>query len=43
MQLGFAEGTVKVHRHNIMQKMGAGSFVALVRVADLLGIRQQEN
>jgi FixJ family two-component response regulator len=42
-KLEVAESTVKVHRHNIMQKMGAGSFVALVRVADLLGIRQQEN
>jgi len=35
-KLGFAEGTVKVHRRNIMQKMGVGSTAALVRVADLL-------
>ena len=39
-KLGCAEGTVKVHRCNIMQKMGAGSPAALVRMSDLLGIHQ---
>jgi FixJ family two-component response regulator len=42
-QLGVSEITVKVHRGNIMRKMGARSHAALVRMADLLGVRQQES
>ena len=42
-KLGIAEITVKVHRANITRKMGARSRADLVRMADLLGIRQQEN
>ena len=42
-KLGVSEITVKVHRGNIMRKMGARSLAALVRMADLLGIRQQES
>ena len=42
-KLGVTEITVKVHRGNIMRKMGARSRADLVRMADLLGIRQQEN
>ena len=40
-KVGSAEGTVKAHRHHIMQKMGARSFAALVRMSDLLGIQRQ--
>jgi FixJ family two-component response regulator len=42
-KLGCAEGTVKVHRCNIMQKMDAGSQAALVRMSDLLGIPQHRS
>jgi FixJ family two-component response regulator len=42
-KLGVSEITVKVHRRNITRKMGARSRAALVRMADLLGIRQQES
>lgn len=38
-QLGMSETTVKVHRHQVMEKMGAGSLPDLVRMADRLGIR----
>jgi len=40
-KLGISEITVKVHRGNAMRKLGARSLAALVRMADLLGIRQQ--
>jgi FixJ family two-component response regulator len=30
--------TVKVHRHNVMKKLGAKSLPDLVRFADMLGI-----
>jgi FixJ family two-component response regulator len=42
-KLGVSEITVKVHRGNAMRKMGVRSLAALVRMADLLGIRQQES
>ena len=35
-QLGITEYTVQVHRGHIMRKMRAGSFAALVRMADRL-------
>jgi len=38
-QLGMSETTVKIHRHQVMEKMGAGSLPELVRMADRLGIR----
>jgi len=41
-KLGVAEITVKVHRANATRKMGARSHADLVRMADRLGIRQQE-
>jgi FixJ family two-component response regulator len=37
-ELGIAETTIKVHRHNIMQKMGATSLPALVRMVEKLGL-----
>jgi FixJ family two-component response regulator len=35
-QIGISEITVKVHRHNVMQKLGAKSLPDLVRMADIL-------
>jgi FixJ family two-component response regulator len=37
-EIGVTEITVKVHRGNLMRKMGARSLAELVRMADLLGI-----
>jgi FixJ family two-component response regulator len=39
-EMGVSEITVKVHRGNVMRKMGAKSLVDLVRMADMLGIRR---
>jgi FixJ family two-component response regulator len=39
-EIGVSEITVKVHRGNVMRKMGARSLADLVRMADTLGIRQ---
>jgi FixJ family two-component response regulator len=33
-ELGTSEATVKIQRHNVMEKMGAGSLADLVRMAD---------
>ncbi len=38
-ELGTSETTVKIQRHRVMQKMGADSLAALVRMADRLSIR----
>ena len=35
---GLTEATVKVHRHNLMKKLGATSVPELVRMANILGI-----
>ena len=40
-QLGVSEVTVKVHRHNAMQKLGARSLADLVRIADTLGVSRK--
>ncbi len=40
-EIGVSEVTVKVHRHNVMKKLGARSLADLVRIADLLGIPRQ--
>jgi FixJ family two-component response regulator len=42
-QLGVSEITAKVHRGNVMKKMGARSLADLVRMADALGIRQAKH
>ena len=42
-ELGVSEITAKVHRGNVMRKMGARSLADLVRMADALGIRQAKN
>src|SRR4029077_18154916 len=39
-EIGVSEITVKVHRSNVMRKMGANSLADLVRMADALGIRR---
>jgi FixJ family two-component response regulator len=39
VELGMSETTVKIHRHQVMEKMRAGSLPELVRMADRLGIR----
>jgi FixJ family two-component response regulator len=39
-ELGVSEITVKVHRGNVMRKMGAKSLAELVRMADTLGVRR---
>jgi FixJ family two-component response regulator len=40
-QMGISEITVKVHRHNVMKKLGAKSLPELVRMADVLGTFQK--
>jgi FixJ family two-component response regulator len=39
-ELGITEYTVQIHRGNIMRKMKADSFAALVRLATKLGLEQ---
>ena len=41
-EIGIAEGTVKVHRHNIMKKLAAKSFPDLVRMADIVGLPHKD-
>ncbi|HZR60632.1 MAG TPA: response regulator transcription factor [Xanthobacteraceae bacterium] len=41
-ELGVSEITVKVHRGNVMRKMGAKTLAELVRMADVLGIRRTD-
>jgi FixJ family two-component response regulator len=42
-EFGIAEITVKIHRGNVMKKMGAKSLADLVRMAETLGIRRAES
>jgi FixJ family two-component response regulator len=38
-EIGISEITVKIHRGNVMKKMGAKSLAELVRMAEALGVR----
>jgi FixJ family two-component response regulator len=40
-EIGIAEITVKIHRGNVMKKMGAKSLADLVRLAETLAIRRE--
>jgi FixJ family two-component response regulator len=42
-EIGVSEITVKVHRGNVMHKMGAESLAHLVRMADALGVRRADS
>ena len=42
-ELGVSEITAKMHRGNVMRKMGARSLADLVRMADAFGIRQAKH
>ena len=42
-EIGVSEITVKVHRHNVMQKLGAKSLAELVRIADVLEISRDKS
>jgi FixJ family two-component response regulator len=39
-EVGLSEITIKVHRGNVMHKMGAKSLADLVRMAEALGVRR---
>jgi FixJ family two-component response regulator len=41
-EIGVSEITVKVHRHNLMRKLGAKSLPDLVRLADILGVSRKQ-
>jgi FixJ family two-component response regulator len=41
-EIGIAEVTVKVHRHNVMKKLAAKSLPDLVRMADVLGLPHKD-
>jgi len=42
-EVGISEVTVKLHRGNVMRKMGAKSLADLVRMADALGLRRNDS
>jgi FixJ family two-component response regulator len=42
-ELGTSETTVKIHRRQVMEKMGARSVPELVRMVDRLGILVQKS
>ena len=39
-ELGTSETTIKIHRHQVMEKMAANSLAELVRMSDRLGLRR---
>jgi len=42
-EVGASETTVKIHRHQVMEKMAADSLPDLVRMADRLGIAARKS
>jgi len=42
-ELGLAEGTVKLHRGNVMRKMNVRSVAELVRMAEILGFARRKS
>jgi FixJ family two-component response regulator len=42
-EVGASETTVKIHRHQVMEKMGAASLADLVRMADRLGVSARKS
>jgi len=42
-EIGVTEITVKVHRGQVMRKMGAKSLAELVKMADILGVRRTKS
>jgi FixJ family two-component response regulator len=42
-EVGTSETTVKIHRHQAMEKMRAGSLADLVRMADRLGVSARKS
>ena len=42
-EIGVSEITVKLHRGNVMRKMGAKSLAELVRMADALEVRRTKS
>jgi FixJ family two-component response regulator len=42
-EVGASETTVKIHRHQVMEKMAAGSLADLVRMADRLGVSTRKS
>jgi RNA polymerase sigma factor (sigma-70 family) len=42
-EIGVSEVTVKVHRHNVMKKLGARSLADLVRFADMLDVHRKKS
>ena len=42
-ELGTSETTVKIHRHQVMQKMSAGSLAELVRMANRINFLPQSS
>jgi FixJ family two-component response regulator len=41
--VGASETTIKIHRHQVMEKMAAGSLPELVRMADRLGVAARKS
>ena len=42
-EMGLAEITIKIHRGNLMKKMGVKTLADLVRMAEMLGIHRAES
>jgi len=42
-EVGASETTVKIHRHQVMEKMDAGSLADLARMADRQGVSARKS